>query len=393
MKVIQINTTYNIGSTGRIVAGIDDILIKSGIDSYVAYGYGTLQDDRHYKIINQFDSKFHNIQSRMSDSQGLHSTRKTKKLIEWIDFINPDIIHLHNLHGNYFNYELFFTYLKKKSCKVVWTFHDCWPFTGHCAYFDLVNCSKWKNGCHNCPQIRSYPPSLCDKSSRNYDLKRSLFTSLGNRLLLVPVSNWLSGLIRESFLCKSNVSVVHNGINLNDFCYQKYSRSKPYVLGVAYPWDTRKGLSDFFKLRMLLSDEIDIVLVGLSKAQIPELPKGIIGIMRTNSVGELAQLYSGAIAFVNTTYEDNYPTVNLESIACGTPVITYQTGGSPESVGESCGFVVSKGDVEGLNTAVASIYNHSKKFDREELIRFAHEHFNQTECFKAYLKFYKPALG
>lgn len=392
MKVLQINTTYNIGSTGRIVAGIDDILVNSGIESYVAYGYGNLQDDRHYKIINQLDSYCHNIMSRLTDGQGLYSTLKTKKLINWIETINPDIIHLHNLHGNYLNYKILFNYIKTKSFKVVWTFHDCWPFTGHCAYFDMADCGKWKNGCHKCAQTKCYPPAIYDNSSRNYKLKKDLFTALGDRLILVPVSNWLAKLIKESYLKECHIFVVHNGIDLKNFYWKKYITTKPYVLGVASPWDTRKGLKDFYKFRKILSREIDIVLVGLTTKQIKELPEGIQGITRTESVADLARVYSGALAFINTTYEDNYPTVNLESIACGTPVITYQTGGSPEAVSEQCGIVVPKGDVLGLKNAVDYIYEHQDLYSRKNLMAFANLHFNQTECFKSYLNLYKSAF-
>ena len=392
MKVLQINTTYNIGSTGRIVAGIDNVLVNSGIESYIAYGYGNLQDDKHYKMINKFDSYSHNIMSRLTDGQGLHSTLKTIKLISWIDTINPDIIHLHNLHGNYFNYNVFFNYIKTKSCKVVWTLHDCWPFTGHCAYFDIANCSKWENGCCECPQTKSYPPAVVDSSSRNFKLKRDLFTALGDRLILVPVSNWLAQFINRSFFKGSNVFVIHNGIDLKNFNWQENTKSRLYVLGVAFPWDTRKGLKDFYKLRKILSNEIDIVLVGLTIKQIKELPNGIQGLTRTESVMELAQIYSGALAFVNTTYEDNYPTVNLESIACGTPVITYRTGGSPESVNDQCGIVVPKGDVLGLKSAIGYIYDHQDKYNRKSLMAFASENFNQTECFKSYLDLYKSAF-
>lgn len=388
MRVIQINTTYDIGSTGRIVSGIDKGLINAGIESYVAYGYCNLQDYHHYKIINQLDSYCHNLRSRLMDGQGLFSTSKTKKLIEYINSINPEVIHLHNLHGNYLNYEILFKYLKKKDFKIVWTLHDCWPFTGHCAYFDMVGCDKWKTECYNCIQTKSYPPSIfIDNSKRNYRLKKQLFSSFGDRLTLVPVSEWLSGLIKDSFFKDTRVVTIRNGINLENFRKYEIQNSNLYILGVAAPWDKRKGLSDFMKLRNILDSSIEIVLVGLTTQQIKNLPSGIIGLERTNSVEELAKLYSGALAFVNTTYEDNYPTVNLESIACGTPVLTYKTGGSPESVNDRCGIVIAQGDIKGLNMAISEITN--KKFDRSSLRSFAEENFNENDCFKSYLKLYQ----
>lgn len=388
MKVLQINTTYNIGSTGRIVAGIDNVLFNGGIDSYAAYGYGTLQDDHHQKIINQLDSYCHNICSRLTDGQGLYSSNKTKRFIDWIDALKPDVVHLHNLHGNYINYEILFNYLKKANCKIIWTLHDCWTFTGHCAYFDMVGCEKWKLECNNCPQQKKYPPSyFIDRSRENFNMKKKIFLSIKDKLTLVPVSNWLSGLIKDSFFSETKATVIHNGINLNYF--RPYPSSDPdcYILGVAAPWDNRKGLTDFKRLREILKPSIGITLIGLSKQQLASLPSGIKGLERTNSVEELAKLYSGALAFVNTTYEDNYPTVNLESIACGTPVLTYKTGGSPESVNDCCGIVVGQGDIEGLNIAISEITN--RKFDRSFLRSFAEENFNENDCFKSYLELYQ----
>lgn len=386
MKVLQINTTYNIGSTGRITAGIDKVLVQAGIDSYCAFGYGNKEDNHHYRIINKIDSYMHNFLSRLTDGQGLHSTHRTKQLINWVETIKPDIVHLHNLHGNYLNYEVFFEYLKIKSCKVIWTLHDCWSFTGHCAYFDMVGCGKWKNGCNSCPQSKCYPPSLVDNSHKNYQLRKKLFTALGDRLTIVPVSNWLARLLGESYFSKTNVVTIHNGINLENFRRYEVEKKQPYILGVAAPWDKRKGLSDFVKLRDILDPTIGITLVGLTPSQISCLPKGIIGVERTNNVAELAKLYCGAIALVNTTYEDNYPTVNLESIACGTPVITYNTGGSPESVTDGCGMIVPQGDILSLKEAISDISK--SKCNPAALIDFASANFNENDCFKSYLHLY-----
>lgn len=386
MKVLQINTTYNIGSTGRIAAGIDNVLVEADIDSYCAYGYGSQVDEHHYRIINKLDSYVHNFLSRLTDGQGLYSAYKTGQFIKWVESINPDIIHLHNLHGNYFDYEIFFDYLKRKTCKVVWTLHDCWSFTGHCAYFDMVGCNKWKAGCHDCPQIKSYPPSILDRCHRNFQLRKRLFTALGDRLVLVPVSYWLAGLLKESFFSNTKIVTIHNGINLENFKRYEVNVTKPYILGVAAPWDKRKGLSDFVKLRDILDSSVGIKLVGLTSAQISSLPEGIEGIERTNNVAELAKLYSGASVFVNTTYEDNYPTVNLESIACGTPVITYNTGGSPESVADGCGIVVRQGNVSSLKKVILELMN--DKTNPINLVELALAKFNERDCFKKYLNLY-----
>lgn len=387
MKVLQVNTTYNIGSTGRIVAGIDNVLKSFGVDSYCAFGYGNQVDDHHYKIINWLDSKIHNFLSRLSDSQGLHSSYRTKLFIDYVRQVNPDIVHLHNLHGNYLNIDILFKYLQNSQCKVVWTLHDCWPFTGHCAYFDLVQCEKWKTNCYNCPQIKAYPSSLIDNCMSNFKLRKKLFTSLGNRLVLVPVSYWLAGLLKESFFNSQRVHTIHNGINLANFKRIDIAIQRPYILGVAASWDSRKGFQDFIKLRKILDKSIDIVLVGLSSSQISKLPEGIKGIQRTSNVQELAKLYSGASVFVNTTYEDNYPTVNLESIACGTPVITYNTGGSPESVMEGCGVVIPQGDISLLQQAIIKLLDYN--YSSVQLENYAAAHFNENDCFRLYYELYK----
>lgn len=389
MKVLQINTTYGLGSTGRIVSGIDNLLQSEGIESYIGYGYGSLVDEQHYKIINKFDSYSHNALSRLFDGQGLMSKMKTKKFVEWVDQISPDVIHLHNLHGNFFNYEILFDYLKKSNCRVVWTLHDCWTFTGHCAYFDMAGCEKWKTLCDHCPQTKGYPPSFVDCSKRNYNLKKRLFTALGNRLTMIPVSNWLEDLLKESYFCNTRVQTIHNGINLSNFVPSPKGKGNNYVLGVAAVWDERKGMKDFIKLRGLLDEKVDIILVGLTKKQIQALPEGIKGISRTNSVAELAQLYSDALVTVNPTYEDNYPTVNLESIACGTPVITYRTGGSPESVEESCGVVVEKGDIEATRKSIYEIVSGSLKYESKKLRLFAENNFDEKDCFRSYIDLYK----
>ena len=389
MRVLQINTTYGLGSTGRIVAGIDNLLKNNGIESYVGYGYGDLDDSHHFKIINKLDSYLHNILSRIFDGQGLFTYRKTKRFVKWIDQISPDVIHLHNIHGNFLNYKVLFDYIKKTNCKVIWTLHDCWTFTGHCAYFDIVACNKWKIKCQSCPQKNSYPPSFIDRSLNNFTLKKELFTSITNRLILVPVSNWLSSLLKDSFFSDVTVQTIHNGINIHSFTPQTQVTCKPYILGVAAVWDKRKGMNDFFELRKFLNESIDIVLVGVSNKQIKSLPPGIIGLERTNSIKELAALYSNAIAIVNPTYEDNYPTVNLESISCGTPVITYNTGGSPESVDSSCGFVVNKGDIYSIVNCINEIIDNPIKFDCDKLRKYALEHFDEKKCFAAYLELYK----
>lgn len=390
MKIFQINTTYNIGSTGRIVSGLERVIENAGHQSVVAYGYGERNDDEHFKIITKFDSYCHNIASRLTDSQGLHSAGKTKNLIDYIKEQAPDIIHLHNLHGNYLNYPLLLEFLCDYDSKIVWTLHDCWPFTGHCAYFDRIGCMQWIKGCEKCPQHNSYPPSIMSCSRHNFLIKETLYKRLYNKMTIVPVSNWLAALLQQSILKHCNIKTVHNGINLDNFRPVESKLSNPpYVLGIAFPWDKRKGLSDFIRLRTILNEKIKIVLVGLSQKQIKQLPVGITGFSRISSLNELCALYSGAIALINTTYEDNYPTVNLESIACGTPVITYKTGGSPESISDKTGAVVNKGDIYAIKKYAEDILNGDLQFPTDVLVKEAKQNFDERECFNKYLDLYQ----
>lgn len=393
MKIFQINTVCGIGSTGRIAVDISHVLEKAGHESCIAYGRGGAPKDvESYRIDSAWEVYAHAFFSRLTDRQGLYSTAATKRLIQKIKEYNPDIIHLHNIHGYYLNYDVLFRFLSAYNKPVVWTLHDCWPFTGHCAYFDFVHCDKWKEGCYHCPQKSSYPAScFLDRSRKNYDLKKALFTKVG-KLCIVTPSHWLAGLVKESFLGKYPVKVIHNGIDLHIFKptlsnFRRENGLEGYkiILGVASPWTPRKGLSDFIKLSKMMDDHTRIVLVGLSDRQIKKLPPHIIGIKRTNNPQELAGLYTTADVFFNPTYEDNYPTTNLESLACGTPVVTYNTGGSPESVGEN-GAVVDKGDIEASWDSINN-FSKSRKIDNNSFYKF-----DKFKHFIRYLNLYQTLI-
>ncbi len=358
MKVLQINSVCGIRSTGRICTDIADILTANGCDCKIAYGREAVPEQYQkyaVRIGNDFSVKLDATKTRLFDNAGFNSKTATKRFIKWAKEYDPDIIHLHNIHGYYINVKLLFDYLKSAGKPVVWTLHDCWSFTGHCAYFDFAGCDKWKNGCFDCPQIKEYPASVfIDNSKENYSRKSSIFCEVPNLTVVTP-SIWLADLVKKSFLKDYAVKVIYNGIDLNVFkptksdFRDKYGlQNKKIILGVAAVWDRRKGLSDFIKLSKVLDDSYKIVLVGLSQEQITLLPENIIGINKTNSALELAEIYTAADIFVNPTYEDNYPTTNLEAQACGTPVITYNTGGSPESLSDGCGAVIEKGDINGL---------------------------------------------
>ena len=344
MKVIQINSVCGIRSTGRICTDLADVLLQDGHECKIAYGRESVPE-KYGKIAirigNDLDAKLHALQSRIFDNAGFGSKLATEKFIEWVKEYNPDIIHLHNIHGYYINVEVLFKYLAESNKPVIWTLHDCWAFTGHCAYYSYVKCDKWKTGCFNCPQKKRYPSSLLwDASKKNWQKKKALFTSVKNMTLVTP-SKWLANEVKKSFLSKYPMKVIANGIDLDvfkptpsDFKEKNGLVGKKIILGVASSWSECKGLKDFIELSKILDEKYKIVLVGLSENQIKELPENILAISRTNNVKELAEIYTAADIFFNPTYEDNFPTVNLEAQACGTPVITYRTGGSVESVSE-----------------------------------------------------------
>lgn len=400
-KLLQINSVVNSGSTGRIAEEIGLTAIAAGWKSYIAYGRNDRPSQSELiKIGNDWDIKMHGLQTRLFDRHGLGSKSATQELIGKIKEISPDIIHLHNIHGYYLNIEILFKYLRNTNIPVVWTLHDCWPITGHCSYFTFVGCEKWKTKCYECPQKTSYPASwFVDRSEENFHLKKELFTSLTN-LTLVPVSNWLSRILKESYLEDYPIKLIHNGINTDIF---KPSTSRAFrskhglehkflLLGVASVWSPRKGLKDFIELSKHLNSEYQIVLIGLTREQIEQLPDNILGIERTESVEELAELYASCDVYLNPTYEDNFPTTNLESLACGTPVITYKTGGSPEAIDELTGIVVEQGNIGKLIDAINKVKDKGKQSYSEACVNRAHRLYKKEDRYKEYIDLYEQLI-
>ncbi len=339
MKIVQINTFSN-KSTGTIMMNIHKELIKQGYDSYVVWARGRKPENDHEIFIgDKLGILFHGLFTRLTDKTGFASKRATKKLLKKLEEIKPDVIHLHNLHGYYINIELLFDYIKKNNIRVIWTFHDCWPFTGHCYNCDLSQCNKWKNeGCHKCPQTKLYPKSIIDNSKWNYFKKKEVFTGVKDLTIVTP-SNWLANLVKQSFLKDYKVIVINNGIDTkifkpreSDFRKKYNLENKKILLGVQSDWSKLKGFDDFIELSKIIDDNYKIVMVGLNDKQLKEIPDNIIGIKRTDSAIQLAEIYTAADVYLNLSYAENYPTTNLEAQACGTPVITYNVGGSPESI-------------------------------------------------------------
>lgn len=395
MNIVEINTC-DYGSTGKIMLQIASCSKQIGNITTFSRGwkhkknYGT---DCSY-IGSFIQNGIHHVLSVITGNEGCFSVKGTKNFLSQLDKVKPDIIHLHNLHGWYIDIPLLFRYIKRHDIKVIWTLHDCWAFTGHCPYFTMVKCDKWKTGCYKCPNYKEYPKSLFDNSKKMYRLKKEWFTGVENLTIVTP-SEWLAGLVKQSFLKNYPVKVIHNGIDLNVFkptesdFRKKYniSDSKYILLGVAFGWGKRKGLDVFIELQKRLDkDKYQIVLVGTDDTVDKQLPKEIISIHRTQNQTELAEIYTAADLFVNPTREENYPTVNMESIACGTPVITFKTGGSPEIVSEETGAVVECDDIEAMQNGIEEICE-KHLFSSEDCIAQA-QSFDMNKRFQEYIDLY-----
>ncbi|WP_449437256.1 glycosyltransferase [Pedobacter steynii] len=400
-KILQINSFLNVGSTGRIAEEMGVIAVENGWDSYIAYGrrFKGESKSKVLKIGNKLDIYIHLIWTRLFDRHGFASSQATKKLVTQIRDINPDIIVLHNIHGYYINIEILFDFLRDFNKPIFWILYDCWAITGHCAYFDLLKCDKWQTGCHNCPCKSSYPKSFVCKTSENFEDKRNAFGGI-NKLNLIVHSEWLKGNIERSFLKDYPIKLIRNGINLEKFFYRKDNslrikygiEDKFIILGIANVWEERKGFKDFILLSQYLKDDEIIVMDGLSSKQEKILPKNIISIGRAASVDELANLYSTANVFFNPTYEDNFPTTNLESLACGTPVVTYDTGGSPEALDDKTGFVCSKGNIDEVYSKMKIIKESGEKSYISECVTRAKNLFNYKERYFDCMSFFEKHL-
>lgn len=401
MKILQINSVVNSGSTGRIMEDIGRVLMANGHESYIAYGRADRpSESKLIKIGSKWDNYVHGAYTLLLDRHGFASQKATKALIKKIDQVQPDAIGLHNLHGYYINIEILFNYLKKINVPVLWTLFDCWTFTGHCSYFDDINCEKWKTQCEKCPKYHNYPKSLFfDNSFKNFRDKKALFTSL-DQLEIVVHSNWLAGLVKQSFLKETKVHVTPTALDLNVFkpveseLRAKYNLGqKKIILGCANIWTARKGLKDFIELEKIVDDAYKIVLIGLNDQELKDIPASILGLKRTESLKELVEWYSLAEVFINPTSQDNFPTTNIEALACGTPVITYDTGGSPEAIDEQTGIIVEKGDVDGLAKAVLQIAEKDQAQLTKRCRQRAEQNFNKDTRYLDYLGFYKELVN
>ena len=399
LKVLQINTVCGSGSVGRIATDLMLTLKEEGHDCEILYGRRKAPEglEGAVRVGSNLSMAQHVLATFFKGEHGFASEKVTERMIACINEYQPDVIQLHNIHGFYLNVEMLFNYLKVAGIPVVWTLHDCWSFTGHCAYFDYAGCDRWKEGCGNCPQHRTaYPYAIFkDNSRENYKRKEKAFTKVPNLTIVTP-SQWLADLVGQSFLKKYPVKVIPNGIDREVFSpmegrfRRKYGlQEKKVLLGVANIWEKRKGLNVFLELASRLPEEYQIVLVGVSDRQSKKLPEKILGIPRTGKPSELAQWYTLADIYVNPTYEDNFPTTNLEALSCGTPVITFATGGSPEAIDASCGKVVPKGDVDAL---LAAILDMEESPVLKESCILKSRQYDKEERFREYIKLYEDIL-
>lgn len=359
MKIVQINATCGKGSTGKICTGISKVLSEKGIENYILYSSGETDHKGAIKYMSRFEEKLGALLSRIIGNWGFNSYFATHRLIRHITTIAPDIVHLHNIHAHNCNVNALLGYLKSNSIKTVFTFHDCWMFTGYCMHYDMHGCEKWKTVCSSCPLKREYSWFFDNSKKLHQNKLKALW---GLDLTVVAPSEWMAKQIEDSLLKCKNVRTINNGIDLetfkrtkSDFRSKNGLNGKYVVLGVAYGWDNKKGLDVFKELSKRLDDEYRIVLVGVDETTKRSLPDNILAVSRTHNRAELAAIYSSADVFVNPTREETFPTVNIEALACGTPVLTFETGGSSEIIDCSCGSVVKKNDADGMEKEVRRI--------------------------------------
>ncbi len=397
IRVVSINLA-NIGSTGKIVENIRQVGKKENVTVYAAYPPSDACNSQKNGdiLIGGKIGRYKSYQmAYYTGFNGCFSIFATIKFLRTLDKIQPNVIHLHNLHHSYINIPLLFDYIKKKRIPVIWTLHDCWAFTGQCAYFTLSKCDKWINGCYACPSYKEYPDSMVDRTVVMWKQKKKWFNNVSQMIIVTP-SKWLADLVKKSYLKNYRVQVINNGIDLSLFKpTQSNFRQKHniplnvvIVLGVAFGWGVRKGLDVFIELEKRLDSKLyKLVLVGTDSNIDKQLPPSILSIHRTQNQHELAEIYTAADLFVNPTREDNFPTVNIESLACGTPVLTFETGGSSEIIDESCGKSICVNDVNELIQEIEE-QRMMRKFTSENCIKRA-QYFSDKDKFSEYIKLYK----
>ncbi len=394
MLIVEINTC-DYGSTGNIMLQTANIARKAGIEviTFSPKKREVMGDrSKHIYIGNSFERFVHRAICKFTGLNGCFSVISTFRFLIKLNKLNPELIHLHNLHNCYINLPMLFHYIKRKNIKVVWTLHDCWSFTGQCPHFLMAKCYKWKTGCQKCSQYRLYPASYVDNTRYMWKKKKKWFTGINNIVLVTP-SYWLANLVKQSFLKEYPVQVINNGIDnlifkpINSDFRERYSISKFMVLGVAFDWGRRKGLDIFVRLSEILDSTYTIVLVGVTDDIKNSLPTTIVAINKTPDQSALAEIYSAADVFFNPTREEVFGMVNIEALACGTPVLTSNAGGSPECIDESCGEVVDCNNLDLVKERI-EYFCKERPFSSKACVDRAAK-FNIDDRYNEYLELYK----
>ena len=402
MRILQINVVCGHGSTGVIAVEIAELLEQNGHECYIAYGQGTTTYKKSYKIGSRIESLLHSlIFSRILGMQGFGSIWATKRLVRWIEKINPDLIQLQTLHCHFLNLPILFKYLKKKGKPVVWSIHDCYSFTGKCTHFTVSGCRRWETGCHDCPQLHTSGAKtyFFDQTARLYNIKKRLFTSLDD-LTLISCSNWLKSELQHSFFKEKPINMIYNWIDCAKFkpihdnsIYESYGidPSKKYLIGVSAVWDPKQSrYQDALRLAEILPEEYQLVLVGKLVGKV-ESRKNVCQIPYVNGVEELSKLYSSAVAFVGFSVEDTFGKVIAEAMLCGTPAIVFDSTACPEVVGDS-GFVVPPHDVEGMLRCVRTIEEQGREKFSTRSIEYVKANYDYTQNVTKYLDLYQSIL-
>ena len=397
MRVLWINSVCGAGSTGKIVVGLYNTACRAGHEGKIFYGVGeatgvSTKDATCFG--SRFDYYLHNLRSRLTDHAGFYSTKATERLITGIIEYDPDVIHLHNLHGYYLNVDRLFRFLKEFAKPIVWTLHDCWAFTGHCTHFSSAACSQWESCCKHCSQLKRYPKCYFSGDvEQNYLRKRELFSSLDEMILVTP-SHWLAQIVKRSFLGNYEIKVIPNGIDTSIFRPQESELKKQFglenkkiALGVASVWNERKGLPDFHILAGRLPSDWQLVLVGLNEKQKAAMPNNVVALDRISSQSELARIYSAADVFINPSYEETMGLTTVEALACGTPAIVYDRTAVPETIDRRSGIIVKAGDIDALSHEIVNCT--LKRSDA----RARGERYDQLQQNEAYLRLYEKLSG
>ena len=396
MKTVQINSVYCVGSTGKIAKDISSYMIKEGVDSKVFYGYGTSPDENAVAFSSRYNVAFNVLKTRLFGKHAFYSKCATKKLIKLLRSFNPDVIHIHQIHGHYLNVPILFNYLATSNAKIIFTLHDCWMFTGHCAHFYHVNCEKWKTGCGKCPQLSAYPKSLIfDRSSESWRDKKKYFTKLHHAVLVCP-SRWLFNYLPDSFLNQFDRTVINNGIDTSvfkltksDALRKKFELTNQFVVvGMAAKWLHPDVRQKAITLINSLKNDIRVVLIGVNQRQKSLLPKQTVCVPYISSSDELAKYYSLGNVFVNLSLEDTFPTVNLEALACGLAIIAFNAGGSAEVIDDDTGISVPAGDFDGIKDAIYALQKSTKDYQtlcRKKVV----DNYDKENCYEKYFQLYK----